>query len=337
MSSLGLSHPFLQLFGADISFCRSNNRWFLDTPLAAVLVTVLHAISAITTIGRLYLRVRFRRFRWDDGWAALGLSVVISDAITAWFIGTSIIWELDCIMPMYISYVDFPVNIVASVVMVLTLLWMARNLSKDRKSKVLVKCFGGSVIFTCVATAVHLAYVPNASFLGGVTIDIQGTVELCSCNILAFVVFGWKLLNRGDDLELLSETQVQTGRQTHPSKSWTTVDLDELGPPRSTSCSLTVNEEFQHAENSITHVRTSESSESWQRSSIELEGIRVAALQLNKTLKVETRMSRSLPRRGVHVQSGKTTQPPFSRDLQCLRAVNELCLGNSHKNSPATQ
>lgn len=63
----------------------------------------------------------------------------------------------------------------------------------------------------------------------------------------------------------------------------------------------------------------------------------VSPLQLNKTLKVETRMSRSLSRWGVHVQSGKTTQPPFSWDLRCPRAVNELRLKNSHKNSSATQ
>ena len=130
--------------------------------LSKVLLTVLHVLAVTATAMRLWIRVRYKRFFCDDGWAALALCFDVSAAVTAWTLEAPIDGpplDLDRkahIVSMWVNMVSFA-----------TLLWSARMslllspfriLPATRQThmvKIAIKAFCGAMWIAINATELY--------------------------------------------------------------------------------------------------------------------------------------------------------------------------------------
>jgi len=140
---------------------------------------------------------------------------------------------IQCIMPTYISYIDFSTTILFMLVIFSLSIWLIRTWRTEKKQKIMVDVHVGVYAICFCLAVIHTVFTfPAPTFFGAVTLDVEGASELVLCNTPTFVAWLWKLTHRGEDLEAHCEqpTRKVNGDEQTPSSSltWTTVDLEYL-------------------------------------------------------------------------------------------------------------
>ncbi|KAG9311896.1 hypothetical protein JVU11DRAFT_8157 [Chiua virens] len=135
---------------------------------------------------------------------------------TTWYHAT----PTACPIPYWVAISEVCTDAFSDIILValpLRLLWRVKLPSNQKI--MLLSVFSTSILVS-VVSAVHTSYlIPNITFVGGLTAQIEGPVSLIVCNLLVIVTFVYRAVRNGRDLTAGLSEKKSCSRLT-------TVDLD---------------------------------------------------------------------------------------------------------------
>ncbi|KAH7882265.1 hypothetical protein F5I97DRAFT_334355 [Phlebopus sp. FC_14] len=138
-----------------------------------------------------------------------------------------------CPIPPWVALGEVITDVASDVMLVLLplrLLWRVKLPSNQR---IMILCVFSSSILTSVVSVVHTAYIiPDSTFIGGMTAEIEGAVSLIVCNLLVIVTFLYRVTRGGRDL---TDDLISAAKKTRSSRCLTTIELSAFGSRR-TEC-----------------------------------------------------------------------------------------------------